>query len=98
MFCKHSKRDFGTVQYGSEKVVRNSFFLVPREEIGTQVLLMARAVLFLRLSAKNGCELADFAFLHLMKCINPLDEVGKAVEYMYAGRSTDGKVNHTLES
>lgn len=58
---------FGTVEFHSGRCVRSIFVLVAGEERVDMRLLVARALLRLRLSAQNGQKAKEFAFLQYMK-------------------------------
>lgn len=66
-FRKHSKRAFGTVQYQSEKTVKNSFVLVSGEGNWGNEVWRATTLLLLKISARKGYKPAYFAFSQLME-------------------------------
>lgn len=71
-----------TVQYRSENVVWNRFFLGSGGENGTKLLCVAKVLWLRKINVRKASEPAYFVFITFMECTKLLDEVGKALVCM----------------
>lgn len=67
---------FGTVEFGSDRALRNSFDMVSGEQDRTKVLWAARVLILFRIRCRTKAETEEYAFIPYMECTDSLDEVG----------------------
>lgn len=65
---------FGAIEYGSEKDNWKSVVMVSWQKNGTIVVRMAKFLLLLKMSARNGSEPAYFALSRVIYSTEPLDK------------------------
>lgn len=70
---------FCTIQYGSEKTVRNIFILVSGEGNGTKMLWLTRGFTVLTMRAWKVCEAAGLAFIQFMECTKVFEKGDKVL-------------------